>query len=383
MLNKMNVGIVALSLVVLALALNVDARNAFVFKRGDGVEKLLSDPSLPEKVHLFASDACHLLPKDLEVKCVEMLDSYANQAILFLQTYFSEKVLCNSTGIKRIWRIRLLIGLETVFPALHLRLLWYIFYAKHLKISNLRYLFDRSHLGEPLRSNGPVQIFTFQGMTTYEYVVAMRAMSEAPAGVGDEEMPNILYSPSGSATTGLSGGSSLGLQYKGAWCTPPRVFVDYQDEVIPHLEPGMLPSTVDPDAAGFAERGEKQPKKPVRISAWKLAKLDSSEAMRAAAKARASSSVLRPIDNQRLPAADMSSSENMSVRSSVSTDLGGNKDNKSDLKLSPLGNSSVPSQGSRDECDSGTHSMSSFSSPSHIRESVNLSPLPLDQPWRF
>ncbi|KAK9133890.1 hypothetical protein Scep_013418 [Stephania cephalantha] len=140
MFNKMNVGIVALSLVVFASALNVDARNVFVFKRGDGqlmkdsaisrhgsalaesltsssaelslesicqmclevsrgVEKLLSDPSLPEKVHLFASDACHLLPKDLEVKCVEMLNSYANQAILFLQTYFSEKVLCNSTGI--------------------------------------------------------------------------------------------------------------------------------------------------------------------------------------------------------------------------------------------------------------------------------------------
>lgn len=58
----------------------------------------------------------------------------------------------------------------------------------------------------------------------------MRAMSEAPAGVSvaDEELQNVLYSPS-SATTGLSGGSStLGLQYKGAWCTPPRVFVDYQ-----------------------------------------------------------------------------------------------------------------------------------------------------------
>jgi hypothetical protein len=54
-------------------------------------------------------------------------------------------------------------------------------------------------------------------------------MSEAPAGASvDEELPNILYSPSGSATTGFSGGSSLGLQYKGAWCTPPRVFVDYQ-----------------------------------------------------------------------------------------------------------------------------------------------------------
>ena len=61
--------------------------------------------------------------------------------------------------------------------------------------------------------------------------MAMRAMSEAPAGAVsiDEEFANAIYSPSaGSATTGLSGGSSLGLQYKGAWCTPPRVFVDYQ-----------------------------------------------------------------------------------------------------------------------------------------------------------
>lgn len=59
--------------------------------------------------------------------------------------------------------------------------------------------------------------------------MAMRAMSEAPAGASiDEEMPNVLYSPSGSATTGFSAGSSLGLPYKGAWCTPPRVFVDYQ-----------------------------------------------------------------------------------------------------------------------------------------------------------
>lgn len=59
--------------------------------------------------------------------------------------------------------------------------------------------------------------------------MAMRAMSEAHGGASvDEELPNIVYSPSGSATTGLSGGSSLGLQYKGVWCTPPRVFVDYQ-----------------------------------------------------------------------------------------------------------------------------------------------------------
>nr|KYP68065.1 putative S-acyltransferase At4g15080 family [Cajanus cajan] len=216
-----------------------------------------------------------------------------------------------------------------------------------------------------------------KGITTYEYVVAMRAMSEAPAGASvDEDLPNVLYSPTGSATTGLSGGSSLGLQYKGAWCTPPRVFVDYQDEVVPHLEPGMLPSTVDPDAAGIAERGQKLPKRPVRISAWKLAKLDSQEAVRAAAKARASSSVLRPVDNHRLPEAELSSSGNMSIRSSLSTETGTNKEIKHELRLSPVRNSIAPSQGSRDEYETGTQSMSSFSSPSHVQEAVTLSPLP-------
>ncbi|KAL3502385.1 hypothetical protein ACH5RR_036834 [Cinchona calisaya] len=216
-----------------------------------------------------------------------------------------------------------------------------------------------------------------KGITTYEYVVAMRAMSEAPAGASvDEDLPNIMYSPTGSATTGFSGGSSLGLQYKGAWCTPPRVFVDYQEEVAPQLEPGMIPSTIDPDAAAFGEKGNKMPKRSVRISAWKLAKLDSNEAAKAAAKARASSSVLRPVDNRRQPDAEMSSSSNMSVRSSMSTDPGGSKDNRNELRLSPFENSVAPSQGSRDEYETGTHSVSSFSSPSHVHESVTLSPLP-------
>ncbi|KAG9132211.1 hypothetical protein Leryth_017070 [Lithospermum erythrorhizon] len=216
-----------------------------------------------------------------------------------------------------------------------------------------------------------------KGITTYEYVVAMRTMSEAPAGASiDEELPNIIYSPSGSATTGYSGGSSLGLQYKGAWCTPPRVFVDYQEEVAPQLQPGMVPSTVDPDAAG-GDKGGKAPKRPVRISAWKLAKIDSAEAMKAAAKARASSSVLRPIDNHRhLRDPELSSSENMSIRSSMSTDTGGNRDIRNEVRLSPIRNSVAPSQGSRDEYDTGTQSVSSFSSPSHAHESVALSPLP-------
>lgn len=138
----------------------------------------------------------------------------------------------------------------------------------------------------------------------------------------------------------------------------------------------MVPSTIDPDATENAERGQKLPKRPVRISAWKLAKLDSSEAMRAAAKARASSSVLRPLDSRQMRDTEYSSSGNMSVRSSVSTDAGANKEIKNELRLSPLRNSFAPSQGSRDEYETGTQSMSSFSSPSHIHEAVTLSPLP-------
>ncbi|KAK3036607.1 hypothetical protein RJ639_031672, partial [Escallonia herrerae] len=213
-----------------------------------------------------------------------------------------------------------------------------------------------------------------KGITTYEYVVAMRDMGDEEERV--EEAANIRYSPTGSATTGYSGGSSLGLQYKGGWCTPPRVFVDYQEEVAPQLDPGMVPSTVDPDAAGFAERGETLAKRPVRISAWKLAKLDSNKAVRAAEKARETSSVLRPVQNNRLTDSELSSSGNMSVRSSMSTDMGANKDIKSDLRLSPLRNSFAPSQGSRDDYELNTQSVSSFSSPSHVHESVTLSPLP-------
>lgn len=221
-----------------------------------------------------------------------------------------------------------------------------------------------------------------KGITTYEYVVAMRAMSEAQGGASVDEELNMVYSPSGSTTTGFSGGSSLGLQYKGAWCTPPRVFVDYQDEVVPHLEPGMVPSTVDPDAAQ-RENNKAQAKRPVRISAWKLAKLDSNEAMKVAAKARASSSVLRPIGNRHLPPDRvLSSSDNTSVRSSMSTDAGPTHNNAVSLNINTeeimkkelfRKSSFAPTQ---DEYETGTQSVSSFSSPSHVHESVTLSPLP-------
>ncbi|KAK9164889.1 hypothetical protein Scep_000080 [Stephania cephalantha] len=173
-----------------------------------------------------------------------------------------------------------------------------------------------------------------KGITTYEYVVAMRTQSEPPGpSIEGDEPQSLPSSPTSSAVTAISGRSSLGLglQYKGAWCTPPRIFVDHQDEIIPHLGRGRVPSTVDPDAEP-SDKGKRLPYRPVRISAWQLAKLDSKEAVKAAAKARATSSVLRPLSSRHRPyEADHLSGSNVSGRSSpISTDYNyNNRDAKS------------------------------------------------------
>lgn len=88
------------------------------------------------------------------------------------------------------------------------------------------------------------------------------------------------------------------------------------------MAPGRVSSTVDPDAAG---RPKKKAPGNVRISAWRLAKLNAQEASRAAAKARDKSSVLQKLGTTRemaanVPETDYSSSSNMSSRSAVSMD---------------------------------------------------------------
>ncbi|XP_057974480.1 protein S-acyltransferase 21 [Malania oleifera] len=223
-----------------------------------------------------------------------------------------------------------------------------------------------------------------KGITTYEYVVAMRTQSEPPGpsldGGDQQSMPS---SPASSAVTATSGKSSLGmsLQHKGAWCTPPRIFMEHQDEIIPHLEPGRLPSTVDPDAVQPIDKGKRVPHRPVRISAWKLAKLDSDEAIKAAAKARASSSVLRPLSSRHYPYdADHLSSSNISGQSSpVSTDLGFNSRNAKVgvSRLSSSKSSYPPSRASREDVETCAHSISNFSSP-HLTH--NPTPSPPQQP---
>ncbi|KAK8580750.1 hypothetical protein V6N13_143812 [Hibiscus sabdariffa] len=209
-----------------------------------------------------------------------------------------------------------------------------------------------------------------KGITTYEYVVAMRTQSEPPGQSADgEDQQSMPLSPTNSAVTSISGRSSLGrsLRYKGAWCTPPRILMDHQDEIIPHLDPGRLPSTVDPDALRPPDKGKRLPQRPVRISAWKLAKLDSNEAVKAAAKARATSSILRPVGCRHHPySADQLSCSNISGSSPISSDHGFQTKNARAGTLS----SYPSSHASREDAESCARSIGEMSShPSSITPS--------------
>lgn len=76
-----------------------------------------------------------------------------------------------------------------------------------------------------------IYLIFYQGITTYEYVVAMRAQPEGPL-VEDE----VTSSTSNSTVPDMSRTSSLelpiprslGLQQQGGWCTSPRIFVERQ-----------------------------------------------------------------------------------------------------------------------------------------------------------
>jgi hypothetical protein len=94
---------------------------------------------------------------------------------------------------------------------------------------------DRFQFVHDANTESLYRFHCLQGISTYEYVVAMRAQAEAQAEPLPEEESE-LSSPGASTTTGLSGGSSFGIQIRGggSWCTPPRIFIEHQVQVIEH-----------------------------------------------------------------------------------------------------------------------------------------------------
>ncbi|KAJ0677673.1 putative protein S-acyltransferase [Helianthus annuus] len=140
-----------------------------------------------------------------------------------------------------------------------------------------------------------VQLFFFhillikKGISTYDYIIALREQDLQE--VGGQQSPQM--SPA-SSLTGLSSVSSFNNFRQGAWCTPPRLFVEDQYDVVP-TDTGSVSSlgkkTVD-------EPIKKKNTTAVKISPWTLARLNADEVSKAAAEARKKSKIIQPISRK-------------------------------------------------------------------------------------
>ncbi|KAK7307084.1 hypothetical protein VNO77_39830 [Canavalia gladiata] len=127
-----------------------------------------------------------------------------------------------------------------------------------------------------------------KGISTYDYIIALREQEQELQGVG-QQSPQM--SPV-SSLTGLSSASSFTTFHRGAWCTPPRLFLEDQFDVVP-------PETASVSSLGKKTIREEPMKKKnpgaVKISPWTLARLNAEEVSKAAAEARKKSKILQPV----------------------------------------------------------------------------------------
>ncbi|XP_027346241.1 probable protein S-acyltransferase 22 [Abrus precatorius] len=128
-----------------------------------------------------------------------------------------------------------------------------------------------------------------KGLSTYDYIIAMREQEQEQLGIGGQQSPQM---STVSSLTGLSSTSSFNTLHRGAWCTPPRLLLEDQFDVVP-------PETGSVSSLGKKIMREEPSKKKnpgtVKISPWTLARLNAEEVSKAAAEARKKSKILQPV----------------------------------------------------------------------------------------
>nr|CAB3458500.1 unnamed protein product [Digitaria exilis] len=125
-----------------------------------------------------------------------------------------------------------------------------------------------------------------QGISTYDYIIALREQEQEDAsGQQSPQMSRV------SSYTGLSSASSFGPLRRGSWCTPPRLFLEDQYDVIPSEAGSSHNSATKRKDDVRRKKGSGA----VKISPWALARLNAEEVSRVAAEARKKSKVLVPI----------------------------------------------------------------------------------------
>ncbi|WCJ22179.1 DHHC-type zinc finger family protein [Euphorbia peplus] len=132
-----------------------------------------------------------------------------------------------------------------------------------------------------------------KGISTYDYIIALREQ--------EQELQGIRQSPQmspASSLTGLSSQSSFSTFHRGAWCTPPRLFLEDQFDVVPP-ETGSVSSLGKKTVTD--EPIKKKHPAAVKISPWTLARLNAEEVSKAAAEARKKSRILQPVARRDAP----------------------------------------------------------------------------------
>ncbi|WZZ06512.1 hypothetical protein YC2023_092433 [Brassica napus] len=133
-----------------------------------------------------------------------------------------------------------------------------------------------------------------KGISTYDYIVALREQEQELEAGGGQQSPQMSMI---SSFTGLSSASSFNTFHRGAWCTPPRLFLEDQFDVVP-------PENASVSSYGkksVVEERVKKKNQPVKISPWTLARLNAEEVSKAAAEARKKSKIIKPVARRENP----------------------------------------------------------------------------------
>ncbi|CAN6301830.1 unnamed protein product [Urochloa humidicola] len=127
-----------------------------------------------------------------------------------------------------------------------------------------------------------------KGISTYDYIIALREQEDQQEVPGHQSPQMSIIS----SVTGFSTASSFGPLHRGSWCTPPRLFLEDQFDVVP---PEVGVSQNAGSKKMKEEEGARRKTGAVKISPWTLARLNAEEVSKAAAEARKKSKILKPI----------------------------------------------------------------------------------------
>ncbi|WOL01697.1 putative protein S-acyltransferase 22 [Canna indica] len=136
-----------------------------------------------------------------------------------------------------------------------------------------------------------------KGISTYDYIIALREQEQEQEqhAVGGQQSPQMSQV---SSFTGLSSTSSFNAFHRGSWCTPPRLFLEDQFDVVP---PEIGTSVNHTSKKMMEEPVKRRNHGTVKISPWTLARLNAEEVSKAAAQARKKSKILQPIVRPEIP----------------------------------------------------------------------------------